>query len=775
MAQPQGIGAPVRRKEDHRFLTGQGCFTDDIATPGALHAVVVRSPYAHAHLERIDPAAARAAPGVQLVLTAEDVRNEILKPIPSYSQTPPFEVRGRDGKLAADGSQYPLASGKVRYVGEPVAFVVAETLAQAHDAAALVEVDYAPLPAVVDLGQALDPAAARIWEDLPGNLSFDWEKGDAGAVAAAFETAAHVTRRELVNNRVIISFMEPRAALATADAESGRLTLQVGCQTAHGMQAVLADMLGLEPKELRVVVPDTGGGFGARGLVYPEFPLLLVAARRLGRPVKWTAERGESFLSDAQARDHVMRGELALDADGRFTALRVSIDWRHGAYLASRNVYVMVRFLPPTLGGVYQIPAAHIEMRGVFSNTTPQSAYRGVGRVEATYLIESLVDAAAQETGIDRVELRRRNLVTPDMMPWTAPGGALYTSGEFGHNLESALALADWTGFEVRRAEAEQRGLLRGIGLAMYVENDGGVPQEFAEIAAGADCTVTAYLGTQDFGMGHDTMYSQVLADELGIPFEQVRVVFGDTDRVKRGGGSHGSRSARIGGGATVFGARKMVETGKEYAAEMLEAATADIAYADGAFTIVGTDRSLTLAEVAGFAEGRGERLAGDADFVTENEAHSNGCHVCELTLDPDDGSVRIERYAMVSDVGRVLNPLIVHGQLHGGAAQGIGQALMEHVVHDGATGQLLSGSYMDYALPRADDLPFMAVEFNEVFERDNPLGVKGAGEGATTPAPAAVMNAIRDALVQAGVDHFDMPATPERVWRALRDARGGG
>lgn len=775
MNEQQGIGAPVRRKEDHRFLTGESCFTDDIALAGALHAAVVRSPHAHARVGRIDTAAARAAPGVLLVLTAAEIRDDVLKPIPSFSRTPPFDVRGRDGTLAADGSQYPLASDKVRYVGEPLAMVVAATLPQARDAAELVEVDYAPLPAVIDFAGALEPGAPRVWEELAGNVSFDWEQGDAAAVAEAMASAAHVARRELINNRVVVSFMEPRAALAEIDPASGRLTLHVGCQTAHGMQAVLVDMLGLEAAQLRVVVPDTGGGFGARGLVYPEYPLVLVAARRLGRPVGWTAERGESFLSDAQARDHILRGELALDDQGRFTALRVSIDWRHGAYLTSRNVWVMVRFLPPTIGGVYRIPHAHVEIKGLFSNTTPLAAYRGIGRVEATYLIESLVDAAARETGIDRVELRRRNLVGPDAMPWTAPGGAVYTSGEFGPNLESALALGDWPGFAARRAAGDKQGLLRGIGLAMYVENDGGVPSEFAEVVAAADGTVTLYVGTQDFGMGHETVFSQVLADELGIPIERVRVVFGDTDKVKRGAGSHGSRSARIGGGATVIGAREMIERGKALAAEMLEAAAADLEYAGGRFTIAGTDRSIALPEVAAFAEGRGERLAASADFVTESETHSNGCHVCEVSLDPDDGTVRIERYAIVADVGRVLNPLIVRGQLHGGAVQGIGQALMEQAVYDGASGQPLTGSYMDYAMPRADDLPYLAIEFNEVLEHDNPLGVKGAGEGATTAAPAAVMNAIRDALASAGVPHLDMPATPERVWRALKAARGEG
>jgi carbon-monoxide dehydrogenase large subunit len=527
-------------------------------------------------------------------------------------------------------------------------------------------------------------------------------------------------------------------------------------------------MLGIDKTLLRVAVPDMGGGFGARGGVYPEFPLLLVAARRLGRPVKWAAERAESFLTDTQARDHLLRGELALDTEGRFTALRVAIDWRHGAYIASRGIWVMVAYLAPTLGGPYRIPTGHIAMRGLFSNTTPLGAYRGIGRVESNYLMESLVDAAAVASGIDRIELRRRNLVQPAEMPWQAPGGACYHLGEFAANLERAIDLSDWGGFAGRREATAAEGLLRGIGLAMYVENDGGTPTEFAEIEAAPDGAVTAYVGTQDFGMGHSTMYAQVLSSQLGVAFERIRVVFGDTDRVARGTGSHGSRSARLGGGAVVGGASKLVERGTELAAEMLEASAGDIEYRRGRFVVAGTDRAVDLGEVAGFAEARGERLSGAADFATERETHSNGCHVCEVTVDPADGKVRIVRHTVVADVGRAINPLIVHGQLHGGAVQGLGQALMEEVVYDPDGGQMLSGSYMDYVLPRADDLPFLTVELNEQAETDNPLGAKGAGESATTGAPGAVMNAIRDAL---GLDAgpLDMPATSERVWRALR------
>ena len=762
------IGRPLARREDPRFLTGGSCFTDDIALQGQAHGVVLRAPHPHARIAGIDTAAARTAPGVLAVLTAADIAAEVTGPILSHSATPPFDVAKRNGGPAADAPQPLLATDRVRYLGEPVAFVVAETQAQARDALELIAVDYELLPAVTEIDEAMASEAPHLWDELDSNLSFDWEGGDAGAAERAFADAAHVTRLRLENNRVVIAFMEPRSAMAEVE-PTGRLTLHAGCQTAHGMHAGLCAILGLRPEELRVMVPDTGGGFGARGGVYPEFALALLAARRLDRPVKWTAERGESFLSDTQSRDHVMHGELALDAEGNFTGLRVAIDWRHGAYLVPRSIWVMVAYLPPTLGGAYRIPLMHATMRGIFTNTAPMAALRGIGRVEANYLVESLIDAAARETGRDPLELRRRNLVRAEDMPWRAAGGNLITSGDFAHNMERAVALADWAGFTARRKQSAERGLLRGIGLGLYVENDGGVPSEFAEVAANTDDTVTLFVGTQDFGMGHDTMYSQVLADELGLRPEAIRVVFGDTDRVRRGAGAHGSRSARIGGGATVLGARAMIERGRALAADLLEAAAGDIDYAGGQFSIVGTDRRASLFEVARFAETRGDRLSGDADFATPAEAHSNGCHLCEVTVDPADGQVRIERYTVVADVGRVLNPLIATGQIHGGATQGIGQALLERIVYDAESGQTLSGSFMDYCVPRADDLPDFTVEFNEVLEVDNPLGVKGAGESATTGAPAAVMNAIRDALAGAGVPHLDMPATPERVWQVLR------
>jgi carbon-monoxide dehydrogenase large subunit len=758
------VGAPVKRKEDRRFVTGAGIFTDDITLPGQAHAAVVRSPHAHARIRRIDTSTARAMPGVLLVLTAADVKGDIARPIPSFSRTPPFDLAP-----APEAEQFPLTDRTARYAGEPVAFVVAETAAGARDAAERVTVDYEPLEAVIDLAGALEGPA--LWDEAPRNVSFQWSRGDAAAVDAAFARAAHVSRVAVVNNRITPLFMEPRSAVAEHDAAAGRWTLRLGCQGAHGMRAILCHVMGIGPERLRVIVPDTGGGFGARGGVYAEYPLLLVASRRLGRPVKWTADRSESFRSDYQARDHILRGDLALDERGRFIAMRVAADWRHGAYFTSRNVWVMVHYFPPTLGGPYRIPLAHVSLRGVFSNTTPLAAYRGIGRLEANYLTESLVEAAARETGIDRIDLRRRNLVDAPELPWTTPGGAVLTSGAFAPILARALELADWRRFSQRQETSHASGRLRGIGCAMYVENDGSTPTEFAEVEATQAGRVVVRVGTQDFGMSHATMYSQIAADALGVPFDAVDVVFGDTDQVERGGGSHGSRSARMGGGAVVGSARKVVEGGREIAARLLEAAVADVVYEQGRFSVIGTDRGVGLFEVAAAASKAGDRLAAQTDFVTAGDAHANGCHVCEVSVDPDAGTLTLERHVIVADVGRAINPLVVDGQLHGGAAQGLGQALMEHVALDAASGQLLSGSLMDYAIPRADELPVPIVELHEIEEPDNPLGVKGAGENATTGAPAAVMNAIRDALWSAGVDGVDMPATAEQVWRALRAA----
>ena len=763
------IGRRVARKEDLRFLTGRGRFTDDLAEPGTARALMVRSPHPHARILDVDTSQALAMAGVLAVLTGQDVEGTI-GPVPTLARTAPFARLNRDGSPMPDPCQPALAATKARYAGEPVAVVVAETEAAARDAAEAIAVEYEPLPAVVTYEQARTPVLP-VWDDLPGNLTADWERGDREATDAAFADAAHVVELTLVNNRVTPVFLEPRSAIASHDAGNDTWTLTLGCQTAHGMRGILAGMLGIEPERLHVVVPDMGGGFGARGTPYPEFALLLAAARRTGRTVGWTATRAESFLTDAQSRDHRLHGALAIDAQGRFTAVRALIEWRHGAYVSPRSFATMTDYLIPTIGGPYRIPTGYIEMRGFPSHTTPQAAYRGVGRVESSYLIESLVDAAAAATGIDRIELRRRNLVAPHEMPWTAPGGFVYRGGDFRANLDRAVEAIDMDGFAMRRATSAERGRLRGIAAAPYVENDGGAPADYAKVEAHPDGTVTVFAGTQNFGMGHETVYAQIAADRLGIDFDAVRFVDGDTARVKEGFGSHGSRSMRIGGTACVMGADLMVERGRSLAGEMLGAASTDIGYDAGVFGVEGTNRSVMLAEVAQLAAGRGEALSGEWRFTTERGSLGNGAAACEVEIDPETGVVRIVRYVIVCDTGRTINPMLAEGQLHGGAAQGIGQALQEQVVYDPDTGQNLTGSLMDYTIPRAGDLPALEVVMTEVAETDNPLGVKGIGEGPTTGAPPAVMGAVRDALSAVGTTTIDMPVTPESVWRAIRAA----
>ena len=763
------IGRRIARKEDYRFLTGRGRFTDDLAEPGTARALIVRSPHPHARILEVDASAARAMDGVLAVITGRDVEGKI-GPVPTLARTPPFARLNRDGSAMPDPCQPALATTRARYAGEPVAMIVAETEAEALDAGEAVVVEYEPLPAVTTYEQARAPESP-VWEDNPRNITFDREQGDREATDAAFAAAAHVVEVTLANNRVTPVFLEPRSAIASYDAEHETWTLTLGCQTAHGMRGLLAHMLGIEPERLRVVVPDMGGGFGARGTPYPEFALLLAAAQRTGRTVAWTATRAESFLTDAQSRDHRLHGALAIDARGRFTAIRALIEWRHGAYVSPRGFTTMTDYLIPTIGGSYRIPTGYIEMRGHPSNTTPQAAYRGIGRVESNYLTESLVDAAAAATGIDGIELRRRNLVGLQEMPWTAPGGFVYHDADLRANLDRAVEAVDMAGFAARRAASAERGQLRGIAATPYVENDGGAPAEYAKVEAHADGTVTVFAGTQNFGMGHETVYAQIAADRLGIDFDAVRFVDGDTARVKEGFGSHGSRSMRIGGTACVMGAELMVARGRSLAGEMLSAPSADIGYDAGVFGVEGTNRSVTLAEVAQFAAERGEALSGERRFTTERGSLGNGAAACEVEIDPETGAVDIVRYVIVCDTGRTINPTLAEGQLHGGAAQGIGQAALEQVVYDPVTGQNLTGSFMDYAIPRADDLPALEVVLTEVAETDNPLGVKGIGEGATTGAPAALMGAVRDALSELGTITVDMPVTPENVWRAIRAA----
>ena len=766
MTRAKLVGQPLTRVEDQRFLTGNGCYTDDLTVPGACFGAVVRSPHAHARLVAIDTEAARSLPGVRAVLTGEGLPG-LVSPLPSVVGFDPALLTDRNGRIPPEPPHWPLARDKVRHVGDPVAFVVADSSSIARLAAEHIDVTYAALTPVISF-EAAESGAVKVWEGLASNTSFEWEQGDAEALDSAFAKAAHVTRVELDINRQKVVFMEPRSVIAEYDPANDSFTVHAGCQSAHSIQAILAMVLGHPPERVRVVVGDTGGGFGARNVVYPEFVLCALAARQIGRPVRWTAERGESFLTDTQARDQRVIAELALDENGEFLGIRARVLWRHGAYLPARSLMIVILFMAPMMCGAYRIPCTHFEMLGLFSNTAPVHAFRGIGRAEAAYILERLVDTAARETGRDRVELRRINLIAADNMPVVTAAGAQYGRCELSTVLEQALTRSRWESFEERRQKDHTCGRLRGIGLALYLESTGGAPSEFAEVEAAPAGVVNAYVGTQNFGMGHETVFAQVLADELALPIERIRIINGDTAKVRQGFGSHASRSMRIGGGALVHGARALIERARELASDYLEAASADIDYTHGKLVIRGTDRGIDLFDLATRVAGDQGRVSADAVFHTNNHAYANGCHVCEVSIDPDTGRIEIAAHTLVTDVGRVVNPLITHGQLHGGIAQGIGQAVLEQVVYEPHGGQLLSASLMDYSLPRADDLPTLDTSFHEVVCEDNPLGAKGAGEGPTTGSPPAVVNAIIDALSGRGISRLDMPATGERVWRLI-------
>jgi carbon-monoxide dehydrogenase large subunit len=762
-----GMGQAVRRTEDPRLLTGRGRYTDDIVLEGQLHAAFVRAPFSHAKITELDTAEAAEAPGVVAVLTAEDLDAMGIDPLKAYAS-----VTNRDGSEMAHPKRPHLARETVRHVGEAVALVVAETVEQAKDAAELVMVDYDPLPSVTDMPAALAQDAPQIHDEAPGNLCFDWGMGDEAAVDAAFDQAAHIVRVDLVNNRVVPNPMEGRACLADVDPSNGRVTFYVSSQGAHGQRDKIAkDMLHIDPDTMRVITTDVGGGFGMKIFVYPEYVCTIAAAQKLGRPVKWTAERGEGFISDDHGRDHMSHVELALDADHRFTALRVDTLSNMGAYLSNFAPFVATKAGNRMVPGLYTLDHVAVRVRGVITNTQPVDAYRGAGRPEAAYLIERIVDKAARELGVSPVELRKQNYIQPDQFPFTTATGLVYDSGDFDRNLDDAMALADWDGFPDRRAEAEQRGKLRGIGLSTYVEACGGGGPENSSITIRKDGTARVTVGTQSNGQGHETAYKQVIAENLGLPLEAMEIVQGDTDAMATGSGTGGSRSIPVGGMAIADAALKVQEKARARAAELLEAAEADIEFADGRFTIVGTDKSMDLAEIAAQSA---EEIAfrEDGTFKPPENTYPNGAHVCELEVDPDTGGVDVIRYSVVDDFGTVLNPLMLEGQVHGGVAQGIGQALLERTVFDPDSGQLLTGSFMDYAMPRADNLPFVQFRYNVVPCKTNPLGVKGAGEAGAIGAPPAVINALVDALAPYGVDHIDMPATPEAVWQAIQAGR---
>jgi aerobic carbon-monoxide dehydrogenase large subunit len=763
----KGIGAPVLRKEDARLLTGRGSFSDDLDLPGQAYAVMVRSPHAHARIAAIDASEALAAPGVLSVLTGADYLRDGLKPIPHrpFSASPPdVALRNRDGSAIFIAPHYPLPADRARFVGEAIAMVVAESLAAARDAAERVRVEYDPLPAAVLATDAAAAGAPLLWEGRDSNVTIDADLGDAQATETAFARAAHVVRLRTRVQRVTGVPMEPRAALGSYDAAAKRYTLHAGSGGVVRQKRELAAMLGVEEGAVRVVARDTGGNFGTKNSFFPEFVLVAWASKRLSRPVKWTCERGEALLTDYQGRDLTVEAALALDAQGNFLAFRAANLSNAGAHSAS---HVPLSKGASIITSVYRFAAAHVRARAVLSNTPPTTPYRSAGRPEAIFVIERLIDLAARKLGVDRVELRARNLVPESAMPFRNPFGLVYDSGAYASAMRSALALGDWSGFEARRAEARRRGMLRGIGVANYVEVTSGFPTERAEITIRAEGRVDAVIGTLSSGQGHETSFAQLLVEWLGVPFESVTLTQGDTDIVSEGGGSHSGRSMRYASIVLAKASESILEQGKTIAARLLEVAPADIEFDGGRFSVKGTDRAIGIFEAAA-----ARPLAAAHTETLRVAAFPYGCQVCEVEVDPETGAVKIERLAAVDDVGRAVNPLILHGQTHGGFAQGAGQALLEECFYDPQTGQMLSGSFMDYAMPRADHFPDFATELSEVPSPTHPLGVRAGGEGGTTPALAAVANAIADALAELGIDHVELPATPERVWRAIRAAR---
>ena len=760
------IGQPLRRKEDARLLRGQGRFSDDVSWPGQAHAAIVRSPHPHARIVAIDAGAAWKMPGVLGVFTGADVAADGLGAIP-HNPVPAtrydLRLRAPDGGPIFVGPHVLLPADRARHVGEAVAMVVAETAADAEGAAQAVQVSWSPLPFVVDTVEAAGGAAPAVWEEVPTNVCVDCGFGsEPAAVDAAFAGAAHVVAGEFHVGRVTGLPLEPRAALGAFDAASGRYTLYAGSGGAFRQRREIAEVLGLPPERLRVVSLDVGGNFGTKNRVYVEYGLVLWAARTLGRPVKFTATRAETLVSDYQGRDLVTRVALALDAQGRFLALTADNVSNVGARAVSLSPLGKGSAL---VTGNYDIPLARVRARAVFTNTVPTQAYRSSGRPEVTFAIERLIDLAAARTGIDRVELRRRNLVDEARLPYTNPFGMVYDSGRYAESMTLAMRLADWDGFAARRAAAGARGLLRGRGLACYVESSVGAPREQARMTVRPEGIVEIVIGTQPAGQGHETSFAQVAAEGLGLDVEAIRILLGDTDLVHFGGGTHSGRSMRMAGAVIALAAEDLIAANRRRAAQALEAAEADVTYARGRFTVAGTDRGIGLFE-----------LPGGLAITRDNEMHEpvfpNGCHVCEVEVDPETGAVRLVRYAAVDDGGRAINPLIVEGQTHGGIVQGVGQALLEACIVDRPGGQTLTGSLLDYVLPRAADVPSFATRLNQVPSPTNPLGVKAGGEGGTTPAPAVVVSAIADALAPLGVTEIPLPATPHVVWRAISAAR---
>lgn len=780
----QGIGAAVRRKEDARFLTGKGRYTDDIHRPGELWAHFVRSPVAHATITGIDAEAARSAPGVVAVLTGKQLAEDGIGGLPCG-----WQIHNRDGSPMAEPTHPPLAAERVRFVGEPVAIVVARSRAEARAGAQLVEVDYDTLPVVASLTAATADGAALVHEVAPGNICFDWEIGDRAATDAAFAGAEHVVSLDLVNQRLIPNAMEPRAALAEYDAGSDQTTLYTTSQNPHLIRLLLgAFVMGIPEHKLRVVAPDVGGGFGSKIFLYAEEVVVTWAARRLGRPVRWTAERSESFQADAHGRDHLTHAELALDGEGHFLGLKVDTRANLGAYLSTFGSVVPTYLHATLFAGCYTTPAIYANVKGVFTHTAPVDAYRGAGRPEAAFVLERLVDLAARETGIDRVEIRRKNFITE--FPYASPVALQYDAGDYNGTLDLALQLADWDGFGERRDAARKRGRLRGIGISTFVEACGLAPSALAgalgaraglyesgQVRVHPTGSVTVFTGTQSNGQGHETTFAQLVADRLGVDIDAVEVVHGDTDKSAFGMGTYGSRSIAVGGAAIYMAMEKVIEKGRKIAAHLMEASPADVEFESGTFRVAGTDKTKSLGEVAlaayvphNYPEDLEPGLDETAFYDPKNFTYPAGAHVVEVEIDPETGVVDVVGVACADDVGTVVNPMIVAGQMHGGLAQGIGQALLEHGVYD-ESGQLLTGTFMNYAMPRAADFPFFKLGDHTTLCTHNPLGVKGVGEVGSIGVPPAVINAVVDALAHLGVRHLDMPATPEKVWRLIHEA----
>jgi carbon-monoxide dehydrogenase large subunit len=770
------IGQPVRRKEDLRLVTGRGCFTDDISLPGQVHAVMVRSPHAHARIRHIDTAAAMAVPGVLAVLTGRDLLADGLRPIPHkvWQQHPAdMPLRERGGFKTFTAPHYALPADKARFVGETVAVVIAETVAAAKDGAELVSVDYEALPAVTDTREAAHPDAPRLFDEALSNVVVDAELGDFAATEAAFARAAHVVKFETWVQRVTGVPMEPRAALCEFDPATGRYTLYAGNGGLWRLKDDLATILGVPADRVRVLMRDVGGNFGTRGMIYAEFALVAWAARRVGRPVKWTAERHEGLLSDYQARDLAVTAELALDRDGAFLAMRGVNISNAGAHTTNfsalqKGVEIMTT--------VYRIPAAYFRARAVVSNTSPTRPYRSAGRPEVMFVMERLIDLACRDHGFDRLDIRWRNLVKPDEFPYKNAFGMVYDSGAYRHTMDWALKAGDWDGFPERRAEALARGKHRGIAVANYLDTATGVPRERAEMTVRPDGVIDVVIGTSSQGQGHETSFAQLACEWYGVPIDNVRFINHDSDIVKFGGGAHSGRGMRLASLIMWKATQEIVARGRRVAALLLQAQPEAIAFHGGRFSIGGGDQGIGVFEVAAAMLGRADLpedlrgpLGAVCDEVVTEASFPFGSHVCEVEIDPDTGTLKIIRYCAVDDVGRAVNPMIIHGQTHGGIVQGVGQALQEQCFYDARTGQLLSGSFMDYAMPRANAFPFFDTNISEVPTPTHPLGIRPAGEGGTTPALAVMINAIVDALRDFGVRHVEMPATPERIWRAMR------